>query len=437
MSAPHRQLHLNAFLMSTGHHEASWRLPQSHVTASIDLSHYVDLARAAERARFDSVFIADQAGIGYEPSRRPAGYLEPMTLMGALAATTSQIGLIATASTTYSDPYTLARQLASLDHMSGGRIGWNIVTTATKDAERNYGFSRMPDHDERYARAAEFIDVAQQLWRSWQPGAVIGDRDVGVWADEAQIRHIGHQGGFYRVEGPLNIPRSPQVDPLLVQAGSSEQGRDLAARSAEAVFTAHQTIEDARRFSADVKRRAAAAGRAPEEVLILPGLVPVVGGTESQARQKLEELNELIRPDYAVTQFAEALGMDPGEIELDAPLPAELPQKAAFWGTTSRYELILGLSRREGLTVRQIIRRLGPGRGHHTAVGTPEQVADVIQEWFLHGAADGFNVMPAALPQGLHDFADGVIPVLQERGIFRRDYEADTLRGLYGLPSRR
>jgi FMN-dependent oxidoreductase (nitrilotriacetate monooxygenase family) len=430
---PHR-LHLNAFLMSVGHHEAAWRLPESDPYAGWSVRHYQNLARIAERGKLDSVFLADSPVQQDDPGRRPAGNLEPTILLTALAAVTDRIGLIATASTSYNEPYNLARRFASLDHVSDGRAGWNIVTTAGTGAARNFGLDDVPPHKERYERAAEFVEVSTKLWDSWADGAVIADKQAGIHADAAQVRPVDHRGRFFRVDGPLNVPRSPQGHPLLVQAGSSQDGWHFAARFAEAVFTAQQTLEEAQAFYRDLKKRAAELGRDPETIKILPGIVPVIGDTEAQARELEAELERLINPEYAKRQLAERFGLDPGTLELDRPLPAELPGEDEIEGAKSRHTLIVDLARRENLTVRQLIARLGGGRGHRTFTGTPVQVADAIEEWFDNGAADGFNIMPAVLPSGLAAFVDKVVPILQERGRFRTEYEGTTLRDHYGLP---
>ncbi len=427
-------LHLNAFLMSTGHHEASWRLEESNPYANTDIEHYRDLARIAERGTFDSVFFADSPVLWNDIGRRPSGSIEPTVLLTAIAAATTRIGLIATASTTYNDPYNLARRFASVDHVSAGRAGWNVVTTAGPDAARNFGLDDQPAHAERYARAAEFLDVARKLWDSWDDDAAIADKAAGVWGDNAKVRPIDHTGRFFAVRGPLNLPRSPQAHPLIVQAGSSEDGKNLAARYAEAVFTAQQTLADAQEFYADLKRRTAAVGREPDGIKILPGIVPVIGSTEAEARQRERQLDELIRPEYAREQLAKTLRVRPDDLPLDRPLPADLPDEDEIEGAKSRYTLIVNLARRENLTVRQLIGRLGGGRGHRTFSGTPEQVADAIQEWYEAGAADGFNIMPAVLPSGLETFVDEVVPILRRRGLFRTEYTGNTLRDHYGLP---
>jgi FMN-dependent oxidoreductase (nitrilotriacetate monooxygenase family) len=420
--------------MSVGHHEASWRLPESDPYAGWSVAHYQNLARIAERGKLDSLFLADSPVQLGDPGRRPAGRLEPTMLLTALAGVTEHIGLIATASTSYNEPYNLARRFASLDHVSGGRAGWNIVTTAGADAARNFGLEDVPLHRERYQRAAEFVEVSTKLWDSWADDAIVADKAAGVHADATRVRRINHRGRFFRVDGPLNLPRSPQGWPLLVQAGSSADGKQFAARYAEAVFTAQQTLAEAQAFYADLKARTAALGRDPDGIKILPGIVPVIGDTEAQARELDEELDQLISPEYAKRQLAERFKLPPDALDLDKPLPDHLPSEDEIEGAKSRYTLIVELARRERLTVRQLIGRLGGGRGHRTFAGTPGQVADAIEEWFAAGAADGFNIMPAVLPSGLVAFVDKVVPILQRRGLFRTEYEGATLRDRYGLP---
>lgn len=434
---PGRQLHLNAFLMNTGHHEASWRLPESDPYAHVELDHYVHLARIAERGTFDSLFLADGPQLWGTIAQRPAGALEPLTLLTALATATRHIGLIATASTSYNSPYNLARKFASLDIISGGRAGWNIVTTAGAEAARNFGLDAEPAHAERYARAGEFLDVALKLWDSWEDDAILADKAAGVWGDDAKVHPPRHRGTYFSVEGALNVPRSPQGYPLLVQAGSSEDGKAFAARYAEAVFTAQQTLADAQAFYADLKSRTRQAGRHPEHIKVLPGIVPVIGSTEAEARANEQVLEDHIVHTHGVQRLEQLLQLEPGALELDAELPADLPPESAIEGAKSRYTLVVELARRERLTVRQLIGRLGGGRGHLTFAGTPEQVADAIESWFTQGAADGFNIMPAVLPSGLDAFVDHVVPILRARGLLRTEYEGGprkTLRERYGLP---
>ncbi|MFB7249859.1 LLM class flavin-dependent oxidoreductase [Microbacterium sp. NPDC056234] len=429
-----RQLHFNLFLHDTGHHEASWRLPESDPNALLDLAYHQRLAKIAEEAKFDSLFLADSPALFGEVGRRPVGGFEPTILLTALAVTTSRIGLIATASTSYNEPFNLARRLSSVDWISNGRAGWNIVTTAGDAAARNFGLDDQPLHRDRYARASEFLEVATKLWDSWEDDAIIADKDAGVHARADRVHAIGHRGEHFRVEGPLNSPRSPQGHPLLVQAGSSENGKAFAARWAEAIFTATPTIEEAQEFYADIKRRAIENGRDAEQVNVLPGLVPIIADTEEEARELEAELDRLIAPEFARDQLEKVLKLSPGSLRLDEPLPEDLPGEDEIEGAKSRYTLIVALARRENLTVRELIGRLGGGRGHRTFTGTPVQVADTIQHWFEHGAADGFNIMPAVLPSGLEVFVERVVPILQERGLFRTEYTGRTLREHYGLP---
>ncbi|ANP55059.1 FMN-dependent oxidoreductase (nitrilotriacetate monooxygenase family) [Streptomyces griseochromogenes] len=430
-----RQLHLNAFLMNTGHHEASWRLPESDPYAHVDLAHYVGLARIAERGTFDSLFLADGPQLWNNLAQRPAGALEPLTLLTALATATEHIGLIATASTSYNSPYNLARKFASLDIISGGRAGWNIVTTAGAEAARNFGLATEPAHAERYARAAEFLDVALKLWDSWEDDAIVADKAAGIWGDDTKIHPPRHQGTYFSVEGALNLPRSPQGYPLLVQAGSSDDGKAFAARYAEAVFTAQQTLADAQAFYTDLKSRTRRAGRDPEHLKVLPGIVPVLGSTEAEARAHEQVLEDHIVPEHARARLENLLRLPPGALDLDQRLPDDLPPESAVEGAKSRYTLVVELARRERLTVRQLIGRLGGGRGHLTFAGTPEQVADQIATWFTQGAADGFNIMPAVLPSGLAAFVENVVPLLRARGLLRTEYgPRRTLRERYGLP---
>lgn len=428
-----RRLHFNIFMTGTGHHEASWRHPRSDPAAAGTLAHYGALARTAERGRFDSVFLADTVAAFPDIRHSASRSFEPLTLLSALAAVTGHIGLIGTVSTTFTEPYNLARYLSSLDRLSGGRAGWNIVTTAGDDAARNFNLDANREHDERYERAAEYLDVVRRLWDSWEDGSEVVDRASGVYSDPARVHRIDHVGRFFKVRGPLNLPRSPQAYPLLVQAGSSPTGQAFAARYAEAVFTAQQTLADAQAFYRGLKAQVAANGRDPDHVKVLPGLVPVLGATEAQARALDRELDELIVPQRALAALKNWLGIDLSGHPLDQPLPP-LPPVERFNGQKSRYQLIKDLAERERPTLRQLLGRLGGGRGHHTFAGTPEQVADHIQEWFTAGAADGFNVMPPLLPEGLELFVDHVVPILRRRGLFRDEYTGRTLRDHYGLP---
>ncbi|MFC4535816.1 LLM class flavin-dependent oxidoreductase [Sphaerisporangium dianthi] len=424
-----RRLHLNAFLMGVGHHEAAWRHPRTEPARLTDVRHYQELARIAERGLLDSVFLADGLALQGDVRHNALGGLEPLTLLSALAAVTDHIGLIATVSTTYNEPFHVARKFASLDHISGGRAGWNIVTSASEAEARNFGIER-PAHAERYARATEFLDVVTKLWDSWEDDAIVADRSGGHYADTRRIHALDHEGVHFRVRGPLNTSRPPQGHPLLVQAGSSEDGKEFAARFAEAVFTAQQTLDDGREFYTDLKSRLAKYGRRPEDVLILPGISPIIGSTEHEARRLEKELEELIIPAYGLAQLSHLVGIDLAEDALDRPLP-DIPVETE--GAQSRRKLVIELARRENLTVRRLLGRLAGGRGHRVVTGTPEQIADQIQTWFENGAADGFNIMPPVLPGGLEHFVDHVVPELQFRGLFRTAYDSRTLRGNYGL----
>jgi len=431
-----RQLHLNLFIHGRGHHEAAWRHPASSPLALTDIRYYQDLAQRAEAALFDSIFLADQLALGEDVAQAPRTWLEPLAVLAALAVSTERIGLIATASTTYTEPFNLARQFGSLDHISNGRAGWNIVTSWLATAAGNFGDAGQLSHAERYARGEEFMEVVEALWDSWADDAVVDDRASGVYAGADRIRPVKHKGTYYQVAGPLNLPRCPQGRPVLVQAGSSDTGRRFAARHAEAVFTAHMEKATARAFYADLKTLVAAAGRSPNEVLILPGLSPMIGGTEAEARRLAREVDELADPEVGRKRLSGRFGgHDFSHLPLDRPLrPEDFPDPGAVEAARSRTEVILSLVRRESPTLRQLLASLAGARGHFTATGTPEQIADLIEDWFVDGAADGFNIMPPLLPSMLDAFSAEVVPLLQRRGLFRAAYEGATLREHYGLP---
>lgn len=430
-----RQLHLNAFLMGVGHHEAAWRHPRTDVRNLTDVKHFQRLAQLAERGKLDSVFFADGLAVGPRVKHNTQAIFEPITLLTAMAVATEHVGLISTATTGYIEPYTLARSFASLDHISGGRAGWNIVTSAGEDEAANFGVEGTPDHAGRYRRAAEFVDVATALWDSWEDDALVLDESTGIFADPDRVHRIDHDGDHFTVRGPLNSPRSAQGRPLLVQAGSSESGKDFAGRYAEAIFTAQRSVDEGKAFYRDVKARVVKFGRSADEVKILPGIVPFIGPTEEAALELEKQFTDLISPEYSLRQLSQMLGVDLSAHALDAPLPP-LPPIEQIQGNKSRYQLVKDLAASESLTVRQLIAKLGGGRGHRTFAGTAEQVADNLELWFTEGAADGFNIMPPYLPGGLEDFVDQVVPILQRRGLFRTDYTAATLRGHYGLAHR-
>ncbi|MFQ6395825.1 LLM class flavin-dependent oxidoreductase [Nocardia sp. KC 131] len=434
MSASRKQFHLNAFLMGVGHHEAAWRHPRTEEHQVLDVEHFQELGRIAERGKLDSVFFADSLAVGPRIKRNTLAVFEPVTLLAAIAAATSRVGLIATASTTYNEPFNLARKFASLDHISSGRAGWNIVTSGSEEEAFNFGFDAIPEHARRYERAEEFVDVAIRLWDSWESSAIVLDPQEGIFADPDKVHTVDYSGPRFKVRGPLNSPRSPQGRPLLVQAGSSESGKEFAAKYAEAIFTAQRTLEEGQAFYRDLKSRLPKYGRSADELKVLPGLVPYIADTTEEAEALEREFTDLISPDYALGQLSRLLGVDLTEHALDAPLPP-LPSVTEIEGGKSRFTLVKELAENENLTVRELIGKLGGGRGHRSFAGTPTQIADELQSWFENGAADGFNIMPPYLPGGLEVFVERVVPILQERGLFRTDYEADTLRGHYGLGS--
>ncbi|MFF8267553.1 LLM class flavin-dependent oxidoreductase [Streptomyces sp. NPDC016562] len=428
-----RTLHLNAFLMNAGHHDAAWRHPATQPERITDVRYFQELALTAERGKLDSIFFADGVALWGKARYNALGGFEPLTLLSAIAAVTSRIGLIATVSTTFNEPYNLARKFASLDHISSGRAGWNIVTSGTLDEARNFNREEHLAHGLRYDRAREFLDVATKLWDSWEDDAIVLDKERGIYADTDKLHPAAHRGEHFGVAGPLNVPRAPQGHPLLVQAGSSEDGKEFAAQYAEAVFTAQQTLSDGQTFYKDLKSRLARYGRAEDDLLVLPGIAPVIGSTEAEARALEQELTDLQVPEYGLAQLSGMLNVDLSGLPLDGPLP-DLPEERDINGNKSRFTLVAELARRDGLTLRELIARLGAGRGHRTFAGTPEQIADQLQEWFENGAADGFNIMAPVLPTGLTDFVDHVVPILQRRGLFRTEYTGRTLREHYGLP---
>ena len=431
---PARQLHLNLFVYPGGHHEAAWRHPDTPLDRILDIGFYQELARRAEAAAFDAVFLADGPSLAANVRYASRFRLEPFTWLAGLAAATERIGLIGTASTTYSEPYNLARMFASLDHLSGGRAGWNIVTTGDPSAAGNFGLEAHPVHAERYARADEFVDVVSDLWDSWEDDALTADRAGGVFAETDRIHPIGHEGAHFRVAGALNTPRTPQGRPVYVQAGSSEDGRSFAARHAEAIFTAHQTLGNAQDFYSDLRERVRALGRDPDHVKVLPGISPFIGSTEREAHELEAEFNALTQPEYSLEQLSRMTGLDLSGYDLDAPFPVHLIGPDQRGDVRSRAQVVLDIVDREKPTVRGLLHRLAGARGHRVVTGTPEQVADEIQTWFEQGAADGFNIMPPNLPGGFDAFVDHVVPILRERGLFRTGYTGSTLRDHYGLP---
>jgi FMN-dependent oxidoreductase (nitrilotriacetate monooxygenase family) len=431
--APPRRLHLNVNILHSGFLPSAWRLPESDPRAFADVGHYTRVARIAEAGKLDAVFLADNAAIVDQIHFRPITALEPTVLLASVAAVTTRIGVIGTASTSYNEPFNIARRFATLDHVSGGRAGWNVVTTADVPSARNFGRDAAIDHAQRYARADEFTEVVKALWDSWEDDAFVGDKAAGRFVDAAKVRPIAHRGEHFQVQGPLTLPRSPQGRPVLVQAGASADGRALAARHAEAVFSASQSFEESQGYARDLKGRAEALGRGPEAIRVLAGLTTIIGDTEAAALRRRDELVDLIPWDYSLTRLAGTLGIAPERLKLDQRLPDDLPLPAGGNGNHTFFHATRALAARHGYTARELIRALAGGTGHRVIVGTPEQIADDIERWFKAGAADGFNLMPDTLPHGLQHFVDGVVPILQRRGLFRTDYEGTTLREHLGL----
>jgi len=430
-----KQMHLNLFIHSRGHHEAAWRHPKSSPKALTDISYLTEAAKTAEIGLFDSIFLADTLVVNNDVAQAPRLWLEPISTLGALAMATKKIGLIATASTTYTEPFNLARQFASLDHVSAGRIGWNIVTTWSVPAASNFGASDQVSHADRYLRAEEYVNITKALWDSWSDDAVVDNRTSGVYAKVESIRPIDHAGDYYQVAGPLNVPRCPQGRPVLVQAGSSEVGREFAARHAEAVFTAHLEMATAIDFYKDLKSRAKAQRRDPDSIIILPGFSPIIAGTEAEAKQIAKELNELTDVEVGRKRLTGRFGgYDFSHLPLDRPLTTDdFPDPSTVQAARSRTEVILGMVMREKPTLRQLLAKLAGARGHFIFTGTPEQVADELELWFKSGAADGFNLMPPIIPWMLEVFVEEVVPLLQQRGVFREEYKGTMLRDHYGL----
>ena len=429
-----RRLHLGAFMRPVGIHTAWWRYPGGYPDANFNLEHLADFARRLEAAKFDAFFMADHLAVMNMPMaalRRSATVtsFDPLTLLPALAVLTERIGLIATASTTYNEPYHVARKFASLDHISKGRAGWNLVTSGNPDEALNFGRDAHLEHATRYARAREFFDVVTGLWDSWADDAFQMDPESGLFFDPEKMHVLDHRGAFLSVKGPLNVARPVQGWPVIVQAGASEAGRQIAAETAEMVFGAGSTLEAARSFYADVKGRMPAAGRDPDHLKILPGCFVVLGETEEEARAKKARLDELVHPDSGLANLSVRLGVDASGFDLDAPLP-EIPDTNA---SKSGQAQIVEFARRTGATVRELARKVG-GYGGLQMVGTPAQVADRMEEWLETSACDGFNVMFPFVPEGLDDVVDRLVPELQRRDLFRRDYEGTTLRDHLGLP---
>jgi len=430
-----RQLRLGAFMRPVGIHTAAWRYPGAYPDANFNFAHLKRFAQTLERGCFDAFFMADHLALLNMPMRalkRSATVtsFDPLTLLPALAVVTERIGLVATASTTFNEPYHVARKFASLDHISEGRAGWNVVTTSNPEAALNFGLDDHMEHGERYRRAREFFEVVTGLWDSWADDAFIRDVETGIYFDPEKLHVLNHKGEHLSVRGPLNIARPIQGWPVIVQAGASEAGRQLAAETAEVVFGSQNNLAEGRRFYADVKGRMEKAGRDREHLKILPGAFVVVGETVAEARDKKKRLDSLVHPDSGIASLSVQLGHDVSDFDLDGPLPA-IPESNA---SRSARQKLVEMAEREKMTVRQLAQYVGGAYGSLEMIGTPATIADQMEEWLQTEASDGFNVMFPYVPGGLDDFVDRVIPELQRRGLFRRDYEGKTLRENLGLP---
>jgi FMN-dependent oxidoreductase (nitrilotriacetate monooxygenase family) len=430
-----RQLRLGAFMRPVSIHTSAWRYPGAFPDANFNFTHLKHFAQKLEQGRFDAFFMADHLAVMNMPMaalKRSATVtsFDPLTLLPALAAVTERIGLIATASTTYNEPYHIARKFASLDHISGGRAGWNLVTSGNPQESVNFGLDDHVEHGERYRRAREFFDVVTGLWDSWADDAFIRDVESGLYFDPDKLHVLNHKGEHLSVRGPLNIARPIQGWPVIVQAGASEAGRQIAAETAEAVFSGTNNIAAAQSFYADVKGRMEKLGRSRDHLKILPGAFVVVGDTVEAARVKKRRLDSLVHPDSGIASLSVRLGHDVSGFDLDGPLP-EIPETNA--SQSGRAQLV-DLARRENMTVRQLAQYVGGAFGTLEMIGTPATIADQMEEWLVTEACDGFNIMFPYLPEGLDDFVDRVVPELQRRGLFRREYEGVTLRENLGLP---
>lgn len=423
-----RKIHFGLFLLGTGSHVAGWRMP-----GAIDSFQNIDQVRAiaqdAERGLFDMIFMGDN--LHADPAAHPSytARLEPLTLLSAIAGATKHIGLGATVSTTYSDPFTVARVFASLDHLSGGRAAWNAVTTANPLAAANFGTIH-PDHAKRYEIAEEFLTVVRGLWDCWADDAIAADRETGLYIDPAKVRCLDHEGAHFKVKGPLNIGRAPQGQPIILQAGGSGPGQELAAKSADVVFSVTQDLDEARNFYRSVKDRLPNYGRTEDSMVVLPGVMPIVGRTEREAHDKLAALQGFVSETNALSLLSDRFGIDMSVYDLDGPVPTDLKPSDNYHAFA---KVMLDKARREDMRLRDVYNLMAAARGHWVLCGTPEHIADTLETWFTTGAADGFNVMPSHFPDGLTDFVDMVVPILQHRGLYRTEYEGTTLRDRMGL----
>ncbi len=428
MSATTRQMHMGVFVLGTGNHTAGWRL-EGAAASHIELPVIQEIASIAERGRFDLLFISDSMVM--DPSDHPSFMcrFEPTSLISMLSATTTHIGLGATVSTSFSEPFNVARIFSSIDHISGGRAGWNVVTSSNPKAALNFNRDQHLEHELRYQRANEFVDVVRGLWDCWDDGALVADKASGRFIDESKVRPLDHKGRFFQVKGPVNISRSPQGHPVIIQAGGSPAGLQLAARTADVVFSVVQELEAAKIAYTDLKRRMAKYGRPPDDLAVLPGVMPIIGETDAEAREQLAKLQAWLTPTNAATLVASRIGYDVSGHPLDGPVPPPPPYKESQTFSHVLYET----ARREKMTLRDLYNLTAAARGHWVLCGTPRGIADTLEEWFLGRAADGFNILPPYFPGAFADFVDLVVPELQHRGLFRRDYQGTTLREHLGL----
>ena len=440
MTTKKKQLKLGAFLSVPGNHLAGWRHPDAAVASAVDFNWYMRLAQTAERALYDTIFFQDTVAVGGSDALKAGDMtrtrlsrivkLEPTATLAALAVGTKNIGLIATATTTFNEPYNIARRFSTIDHISGGRCGWNLVTSQIEDEAGNFNLDTHVDHALRYERAIEFYEVVAGLWDSWDEDAFLRDKESGIWFDYDKMHFLDHHGKHFNVRGPLNSPRTPQYRPIIAQAGSSEPGRELAARTADVVFTAQTEIEAAQAFMIDVKGRTAKYGRTPDDIKIMPGITPVLGKTMAEAQEKYEELQALLPDDVALAALARfTRGIDIFSYPLDGPMP-DLPEANS---AKSRQKLIMDMAKKHNMTLREVARSVSAAQGHRVLVGTVDYIASEMEEWLMKDACDGFNVICNYYPGPFDDFANQVIPELQRRGIFRTAYEGKTLRENLGL----
>ena len=428
MSAATRQMHLGVFVLGAGNHSAGWRWEGAAVSNN-DLAVIQEIARTAERGKFDLLFVSD--GLDYEQGDLPSFMcrFEPTSLISVLSAHTTRVGLGATVSTSFTEPYNVARLFASIDHISQGRAAWNVVTSSRPKAALNYNLDRQMDHELRYQRAEEFVDVVKGLWDCWEDGALVADKASAVYIDDSKIRPLDHKGRFFQVKGPMNIARCPQGHPVIIQAGGSPSGLEFAARTADVAFSVVQELDSAMKAYTDLKGRMAKYGRSPEKLSVLPGVMPIIGASEAEAKEKLNRLQSWLTPTNALTLVTGRIGYDVSGYPLDGPVPPPPSE-----GGRTFHRVLYDQARRQNMTLRDLYNLTAAARGHWVICGTPTRIADTLEEWFVEGAADGYNILPAYVPGAFVDFVDLVVPELQRRDLLRRDYEGPTLRDHLGLP---